>query len=248
MSIILKIKRRENKFYDFLYRAAKQILRFNFPVIKTIHLPLYYLSTWVKISVNYSIHIFWSIPLFKSRCEKVGKGLQLPDGIPLVAGHLKLFIGDNVTIMRTTIGASKIFDEPKLIIGNNSTIGYGTVISVAKEITIGDNCSIGPHCIIMDSDDHPISPQKRLMQMGVEEKDVRPVFIGNNVWIGAYSAVLRGVTIGDNSIIGTHSVVTRDVPENCIALGFPARPTIRDIHLIEENREESIPKSRDVEK
>lgn len=104
-------------------------------------------------------------PSFKARCETVGKNLSLPNGIPLIIGsHLKIFLGDNVTIMRSTIGASKIFDAPILKIGNNSTVGYGTVISIAKEIIIGDNCSIGPNCIIMDSDDHPLNPQKRLLK------------------------------------------------------------------------------------
>jgi maltose O-acetyltransferase len=59
---------------------------------------------------------------------------------------------------------------------------------------------------------------------------VAPVKIGNNVWIGAYSTILKGVRVGDNSVITAHSVVTRDVLENCVYAGFPARPTVRDIH------------------
>jgi len=160
----------------------------------------------------------------------VGKGLNLPNGIPyIIGGHLKFFLGDNVTIYRTTIGSSSIFDDPVLSVGNNTVIGYGTVISVAKEIEIGDNCMIGPHCIIMDNDDHPISPQKRLDHIPVVPEDVKQIKIGNNVWIGAYCAILKGVTIGENSIIATHSVVTRDVLPNCVYAGYPARPTMRNI-------------------
>ena len=161
-------------------------------------------------------------------------GLQIVDisnpEMPLIIGsHLKIFLGDNVTIYRSTIGASKIFDEAVLKVGNHSSIGYGTVISVAKEVTIGDNCMIAPNCIIMDNDDHPVSPKKRLEGQPVDPEDVKPVKIGNNVWIGSYCAILKGVKIGDNSVIATHSVITKDVMPNCVYAGYPARPTLRDI-------------------
>ena len=229
-SIILKIKRRENSFYAFLYEVATRIRSFNIPTIKMIHLPLYYFDYAVRVSAGRIVQMFWSVPLFRARCVTVGRNLRLPNGIPLIIGnHLKIYLGDDVRIMRSTIGASKIFDDPMLRIGNNSGIGYGTTISVAKEVVIGDNSMIGPNCIIMDNDDHPISPQKRLAGETVSSEDVRPVVIGNNVWIGANCVILKGVTIGDNSIIATHTVITKDVMPNCVYAGYPARPTLRDI-------------------
>ena len=228
---ILKIKRKETPFYSYLNYLIKKIFVINIPSIKLIHLPLYYFDFFIRLLVRRLINLFWAVPLFKARCTKVGKNLGLPNGIPLVLGHhLKIYLGNNVVISRTTIGASKIFDEPVLKIGHNSGIGYGTVISVAKEVIIGDNCMVGPNCIIMDNNDHPISPQKRELGEGVSKEDVSSVKIGNNVWIGAYCAILKGVTIGDNSIIATHSVITKDVMENCVYAGYPARPTLRDIH------------------
>lgn len=233
MSIVLKIKRRENKFYDSLYRLADYLMHFNFPVIKPIHLSLYYLSKFTRSVILNFIHSFWTVPLFKARCERVGKGLKLPNGMPLIIGHLKIYLGDNVTIMRTTIGASHVASKPVLKIGNNSGIGYGTVMSITKEIVIGENTMIAPNCIIMDSDDHPINPQKRLKRIPIREEDAKPVRIGNNVWIGDSAAILKGVTIGDGSIISTRSVITRDVPLNTIMAGHPARPTMRNIDQIE---------------
>jgi acetyltransferase-like isoleucine patch superfamily enzyme len=157
-----------------------------------------------------------------------------------VAGsHLKVFLGDNVTIMRSTIGASKLFDSPVLRIGNNSTIGYGTLISVTKEVVIGDNCMIGPNCIIMDSDDHPLNPQKRLGREPVDKDKVLPVKINNNVWIGSYCAVFKGVTIGENTVVSAHSVITRDALPNCVYAGHPARPTLRDIDRLDKGGKDS---------
>jgi serine acetyltransferase len=227
---ILKIKRKETPFYSFLHRTAKAVMGINFPMIRWLHLPLYYFDYLVKITVKGGFEFLWSVPLFKARCQAAGKNLHLPNGIPLILGsHLKIFLGDNVFIGRSTIGASKLFDEAVLKIGHNSGLGYGTIISVAKEVTIGDDCRIGPGCLIMDNDDHPVNPQRRVAKESVSPEDVHPVIIGNNVWIGAQCVILKGVTIGDNSVIAANSVVTRDVQENCIYAGYPARPTKRNI-------------------
>jgi len=228
--LALKIKRQENGFYALLYRSAKAVVFFNIPTVKIIHLPLYHLDRWVRETARHLFHVCWSIPLFKARCERVGKNLRLPNGIPYLEGsNLRLIVGDNVTIGRSTIGASKIFDEAVLSIGSGSTIGYGSIISVSREVTIGDHCMIAPGCLIMDSDDHPVNPEKRLRNEPVDRADVLPVRIGSNVWIGCDCSVLKGVTIGDNAVIGTRSVVTRDVEQNAVYAGYPARPTLRNL-------------------
>lgn len=52
---------------------------------------------------------------------------------------------------------------------------------------------------------------------------VKPIKIGNNVFLGYGSVVLPGVTIGDNVVIGAYSVVSRDIPDNMVAAGIPAK-------------------------
>lgn len=47
--------------------------------------------------------------------------------------------------------------------------------------------------------------------------------IGNDVWIGTHSVVLKGVSIGDGAIVGAGSVVTKDVAPYTIVVGNPAR-------------------------
>jgi maltose O-acetyltransferase len=52
---------------------------------------------------------------------------------------------------------------------------------------------------------------------------IKPVSIGNNVWIGSRVMILKGASIGDNSVIAAMSVVTSAIPANCVAAGVPAK-------------------------
>lgn len=49
------------------------------------------------------------------------------------------------------------------------------------------------------------------------------VSIGNNVFIGMHSTILKGVHIGNNVIIGANSLVNKDIPDNCVAAGNPCK-------------------------
>lgn len=49
------------------------------------------------------------------------------------------------------------------------------------------------------------------------------VVIGDNVFIGMKSTILKGVHIGNNVIIGANSLVNKDLPDNCVATGNPCR-------------------------
>ena len=51
----------------------------------------------------------------------------------------------------------------------------------------------------------------------------KPIFIGDHVWIGANSTILKGVSIGDGAIVAAGAVVTKDVKPNTIVAGCPAK-------------------------
>ena len=50
----------------------------------------------------------------------------------------------------------------------------------------------------------------------------RPV-IGDNVSLGANVVIIGNIHIGNNVTIGAGSVVVKDLPDNCVAVGNPAR-------------------------
>ena len=49
------------------------------------------------------------------------------------------------------------------------------------------------------------------------------VALGNNVFIGMTSTILKGGHIGNNVIIGANSLVNKDIPDNCVAAGNPCK-------------------------
>ncbi len=63
------------------------------------------------------------------------------------------------------------------------------------------------------------------------------IIIGNNVFIGVNTLILKGVTIGDNVIIGAGSLVNRDIPECVVAAGNPIRviSSIEDYYIKRKN-------------
>jgi acetyltransferase-like isoleucine patch superfamily enzyme len=121
--------------------------------------------------------------------------------------------------------SGNIFRQLKIIylriagvkIGKNSMISLRAKIDVRRgEIVIGDNCHITYGCVILSHDGSA-------RQLNKNDDGEGKVIIGNNVFIGVSSIILRNVKIGDNSIIGAGSVVTKDIPPRVIAMGNPAK-------------------------
>lgn len=65
------------------------------------------------------------------------------------------------------------------------------------------------------------------------------ISIGNNVFIGEGTTVLRNVKIGDNVIIGAASVITKDIPSDCVVAGNPAH-VIMTLEEYKDRREKNL--------
>lgn len=117
-------------------------------------------------------------------------------------------------------------------IGCDCYIGNDTRIWSGARVTIGNNVLIAHNVNIFDNLTHPLGWQERREHFRaiaghghpdtIDLQDA-PVHVGNDVWIGAYSLILKGVTIGDRAIVAAGSVVTRDVAADTLVAGNPAR-------------------------
>lgn len=104
-------------------------------------------------------------------------------------------------------------------LGNNSNLSRNCWL--LGDVTIGDNVVMAPDVFIITSNHAFHSTEKPIIVQGQE--DMRPVVIGDDVWIGTRVIILPGIKVGSHSIIGAGSVVTKDIPEWAIAAGNPAR-------------------------
>lgn len=220
---IIKIKHRENRFYNFLYWSAKNTLILRVPVIKPLHLFLYYERSVRRTTFGIIKKMLYTEPLFRARCDSVGDQLILIDGIPLISGNLRIRIGNSVTLHGvTSLTAGHVYPDPTLDIGDFTFVGYGVSIRVAQRVQIGKYCKISDRCVIADNNGHPLDMIRRCADLPVDPSEVHPVIIEDGVWIGTCAVILKGVTIGKGSIIGAGSVVTKSIPPHCIAAGNPA--------------------------
>lgn len=110
----------------------------------------------------------------------------------------------------------------ELLIGTNVGISQTALVSHCS-IKIGNNVKIGGGTCIYTTDFHSLDASIRSSSEDVKYRKTAPVVIGDNVFIGAKSMILKGVTIGNNSIIGAGSIVTKSVPANQIWAGNPAK-------------------------
>lgn len=122
-------------------------------------------------------------------------------------------MGKNVNIERGS------FFSPQLEIGDNS--GVGINCEVYGPVTIGENVMMGPEVIIYTKGHRHDRTDIPMMEQGDDE--VRPVSIGNDVWIGRRAMIMPGVSIGNGCIIGAGAVVTKDIPDYCVVGGVPAK-------------------------
>ncbi|MDD5899690.1 MAG: sugar O-acetyltransferase [Lachnospiraceae bacterium] len=107
--------------------------------------------------------------------------------------------------------------------GNHVYANFNLTCVDDAPIYVGNDVMFAPNVVITTTN-HTIDPELRKDML----QYVRPVHIGNCVWIGSGVVILPGVTIGDNSVIGAGSVVTKDIPANVVAVGNPCR-VLREI-------------------
>jgi acetyltransferase-like isoleucine patch superfamily enzyme len=127
----------------------------------------------------------------------------------------------------------RCYKKGKVRIGTYNWWSLRTQIVCANQVDIGSYCMFGRDVYISDTNEHPLDPVERLNSTLIFWKDRvvdryksvenKPIIIGDNVWIGERSIILKGVTIGNNSVVAAGSVVTKSVSENTVVGGNPAK-------------------------
>lgn len=154
--------------------------------------------------------------------------IDLVPGARVVLGHGVMLNSSNAGYHLNMFAPVKLLaDLPgaEIIVGDGTRL-HGTCVHAYERVEIGRNCLIAANTQIMDGSGHDLAfddPSRR----GSTRGPVRPVRIGDNVWIGAQVIVLPGSIIGEGSVVGAGSVVSGTVPPRVLAAGNPIR-VLRD--------------------
>ncbi|MGN8132655.1 acyltransferase [Paenarthrobacter sp. 22069] len=111
----------------------------------------------------------------------------------------------------------------RIVIGADSGLTSCT-ISAGSSVEIGQRVLVGGGVIITDSDHHVVDMLTGRRFAGLPSwSNDRSVSIGDDVFVGARSIILKGAEIGEGSVIGAGSVVSSVIPAGVIAVGNPCR-------------------------
>ena len=164
----------------------------------------------------------------ESNSISVGNNSSITNcSIKFFGSRHRLSIADNVNLHDISIRFED--DNGLIIIGNNTTIEHGCHLSSLEgtKIQIGSDCMLSNDIDIRTSDSHSI-----LNEDGLRINPANDITIGNHVWIGVRSTILKGATIVDNCIIAACSLVTSktNTDPNIILAGQPAKMVKKGIN------------------
>lgn len=181
--------------------------------------------------------IFYKVTGLISKLELKIKGAFLEDkieinGLLMLRGNIKgLSIGEGCVIntgkgnipvgfpQRTSFW---LLDNGRIDIGKNCGISHATFCCM-KHICLGNHVLIGSGVKIYDTDFHSINYKNRRDIMLDKDRKSECVVLGNDVFVGAGTIILKGCSIGNRAVIGAGSVVTCDIPQDQVWAGNPAR-------------------------
>jgi acetyltransferase-like isoleucine patch superfamily enzyme len=188
---------------------------------------------WLLLAVHGTVGAWWRRNLRRSspsvrhhirllrtaryvhRIDSLGTRVAFGDGVR-IEGPVQIHLADRSAVLEGAI----LNGTGVIRVGAGSSIGHECVIVAREAVTIGANCMLAGRCYVLDVDHEFADPSTPITQQDLR---VEPVTIGDDVWLGACTVVLRGVSIGDGCVVGANSVVTHDLPAWTIAAGAPAK-------------------------
>lgn len=153
-----------------------------------------YLNSIASAREIYAVCAVGSAKVRKKIIEKLGKKVLFP----------------------TVVDPSVLVSE-RVEIGEGSIICAGTIITVdikiGKHVIVNLDCTVGHDAVLHDY--VTVYPNVNISGN---------VDVGECAEMGTGMQIIQGKKIGTGSIVGAGAVVIKDIPENCIAVGSPAKP------------------------
>lgn len=115
-------------------------------------------------------------------------------------GGCKISYNCTVEILRKGILSSEYF-----------TMNSGSTMIIDHKIKIGKDVMFARNVIVYDSDFH------RLIKENKKQIKSKEVIIGDHVWVGVNSIILKGVELKDGCVIAANTTVSKNVSNKILA-------------------------------
>lgn len=153
---------------------------------------------------------------------------------PLQSGLVHFKKGGSVHLSGTMVfkGSARFGERSGIYIAPNATMTIGdnfiingsAGINCNKGITFGNNCLISWDVNILDTDFHKIYQHQSVINPDEE------IEIGDDVWIGFRTIIMKGTKIGNKIVIGSGSLLNKSyLQSNSIYAGNPAKLVKEDV-------------------
>lgn len=128
-------------------------------------------------------------------------------------------------------GPARVGHGFKLSVASTGAVTFGSQFVLSAEsqivcreaITFGHGCLVSWEVLMIDSDFHPV-----IGEDGHVPEVQGPIVLGDRVWIGARSSVLKGVRLADDVIVAAGSTVTRPERRSNVLLGGNPAAVLRE--------------------
>lgn len=162
-----------------------------------------------------------------SSVEFAGTGnvLYVEDGAKLRSSRLR-FLGNNAVIHIRTSPLylrllATVFHESVFYLGPGAsfTAEARFLPTERKHVIIGSDAMFSSRVVFRTADPHLIYSASNHQRINPSAS----IWVGDHVWLGEDTLLLKGARVGSGSILAARAVVTKSVPCNSTAAGVPAR-------------------------
>lgn len=143
--------------------------------------------------------------------------IALGVGVPEIKKKLISSINNNNIKFPNLIHPNVIKSTDDVAIGIGNIICAGNIITcnidIQDFVTLNLSCTVGHDTTIK-------SYSSFMPSVNISGE----VIIEENVYVGTGAKIINNLSIGTNTIVGAGAVVSKSLPENCTAVGIPAKP------------------------
>ena len=165
-------------------------------------------------------------------------GLNCSFGIEANRGFLSVAEGAKLVFhgkAKLSSGISIRIDSGTITIGDRAFFNANCMMRCTNSISFGDGILVGWNVCFITDDGHSVFVD------GQRRERMKPIIIGEHVWIASDTKIAKGTIIADNCIVAQNSLVNSSFNENYALIGgVPAKVVKSNVTWIKYMQDEKI--------